>query len=329
MSKDSNSTNIVEKDEFGLPILSHDEISKAFQRIDVDNSGYIEQDELTGAFRSLGLPLSYTDFNAFMDACDKDKDGRINLDEFTQFAQNQDSKIRLCFSHLDLDNDAKLSSFELRNGLMQDLHIDISNDELSNFITTINNNKEQHEYISYHTFRNKLLLLPFVNTRAFFESYRHNILIDIGDDSSHTSLFNEVSSKWRDKYNTLVKHDKSQIYTGTNVFISGAVSGAVSRTMTAPMDRMKVMFQSGFDISSHAPAKQLQTAGAGQTESFATQLGNLIKQIYNEGGWKAFWRGNGTNCLKMAPEKAVKLQTYEMFKNIFCKDIDNPTPTER
>lgn len=76
--------------------------------------------------------------------------------------------------------------------------------------------------------------------------------------------------------------------------LAGAVAGAVSRTCTAPLDRLKVF---------------LQVRGA----EFAS-LNFCFKQLLKDGGWPALWRGNGINVLKIAPETAIKFMAYEQAK---------------
>lgn len=73
--------------------------------------------------------------------------------------------------------------------------------------------------------------------------------------------------------------------------LAGAVAGAVSRTCTAPLDRLKVF---------------LQVRG-----SEFNSLTLCFRHLLNEGGWRSFWRGNGINVLKIAPETALKFMAYE------------------
>lgn len=75
---------------------------------------------------------------------------------------------------------------------------------------------------------------------------------------------------------------------------AGAVAGAVSRTCTAPLDRLKVY---------------LQVRGT----EFAS-LSYCFKQILKDGGYLALWRGNYINVLKIAPETAIKFMAYEHAK---------------
>ncbi|KAK6153855.1 hypothetical protein DH2020_013494 [Rehmannia glutinosa] len=74
---------------------------------------------------------------------------------------------------------------------------------------------------------------------------------------------------------------------------------------TAPLDRLKVILQ-------------VQTTHA--------SIGPAVKNIWKEGGLLGFFRGNGLNVLKVAPESAIKFYTYEMLKN-FIGDANGDVGT--
>ena len=91
------------------------------------------------------------------------------------------------------------------------------------------------------------------------------------------------------------------------VLASGGCAGLVSRTTTAPADRLKVMQQSG-------KSKSILEA---------------IRHIMKQDGIKGFWTGNGTNVLKIVPESATKFYAYEFFKNTFANDPEDISLFER
>ena len=84
--------------------------------------------------------------------------------------------------------------------------------------------------------------------------------------------------------------------------VAGGVAGAVSRTITAPLDRLKIMLQV------HGGRKKLRIVDA-------------FSYMLKEGGIRGLWRGNGINIIKIAPESAVKFAAYDFFK----RKIRGPT----
>merc|ERR1711907_432990 len=70
-------------------------------------------------------------------------------------------------------------------------------------------------------------------------------------------------------------------------FAAGGVSGAVSKTLTAPIERVKLVIQ-----TQDANPK----IKSGEVPRY-TGIGNCFTRIYSEQGMGAFWRGNGTRMI--------------------------------
>ncbi|XP_011343983.1 calcium-binding mitochondrial carrier protein SCaMC-2-A isoform X3 [Ooceraea biroi] len=82
--------------------------------------------------------------------------------------------------------------------------------------------------------------------------------------------------------------------------LSGGIAGAVSRTCTAPLDRIKVY---------------LQVHGTRHCN-----IMSCFRYMLREGGIRSLWRGNGINVLKIGPETALKFMAYEQVKRAIKSD---------
>ncbi|KAI8615550.1 putative mitochondrial ADP/ATP translocase [Chytriomyces sp. MP71] len=92
-------------------------------------------------------------------------------------------------------------------------------------------------------------------------------------------------------------------------FAAGGVSGAVSKTVTAPIERVKLIIQ-----TQDANPKII----SGEVPRY-TGIGNAFVRVYSEQGLGAFWRGNLTNCIRYFPTQAINLASKDFFKGMFPK----------
>jgi solute carrier family 25 phosphate transporter 23/24/25/41 len=97
---------------------------------------------------------------------------------------------------------------------------------------------------------------------------------------------------------------------GLKIFAAGAAGGAVSRTATAPLDRMRMLLQ--VSDSKKLTLRQVSTLMASEP-----------------GGISAFFRGNLANVAKIAPENASKLMLYDAYKEALGKKQENISPLEK
>lgn len=109
--------------------------------------------------------------------------------------------------------------------------------------------------------------------------------------------------------------------------LAGAMAGSVSRTGTAPLDRLKVFRQ----VRPGQDHTVVSGACALVRSCCLTQRLHLVWQVHGssdfkgsvlssfqamlkEGGVWSLWRGNGINVLKIAPETAIKFTAYEQVE---------------
>lgn len=81
---------------------------------------------------------------------------------------------------------------------------------------------------------------------------------------------------------------------------AGAVAGCVSRTCTSPLEVIATLQMSGNAINDGSILSQLD-------------------ELYRAEGVLGFFKGNGANCLKVAPSRAIQFAVYEKVKLAILK----------
>jgi len=92
-------------------------------------------------------------------------------------------------------------------------------------------------------------------------------------------------------------------------FLAGGVSGAIAKTATAPIERVKLIIQT-------QDANPLIKSG--EVPRY-TGIGNCFTRVYQEQGLGAFWRGNFTNVIRYFPTQAFNFAFKDTIKAMFPK----------
>lgn len=92
-------------------------------------------------------------------------------------------------------------------------------------------------------------------------------------------------------------------------FAAGGISGAVAKTATAPIERVKLIIQT-------QDANPLIKSG--QVKRY-TGIVDCFTRVYTEQGLKAFWRGNFTNVIRYFPTQAFNFAFKDTIKALFPK----------
>mmetsp|Transcript_7252 Transcript_7252/g.8789 ORF Transcript_7252/g.8789 Transcript_7252/m.8789 type:complete len:311 (-) Transcript_7252:85-1017(-) len=92
-------------------------------------------------------------------------------------------------------------------------------------------------------------------------------------------------------------------------FAAGGISGAISKTVTAPIERVKLVIQ-----TQDANPRII----SGEIPRY-TGIGNCFTRIASEQGVGAFWRGNGVNIIRYFPTQAFNLAFKDSIKAMFPK----------
>uniref|UniRef100_A0A673WUX5 Calcium-binding mitochondrial carrier protein SCaMC-3-like n=1 Tax=Salmo trutta TaxID=8032 RepID=A0A673WUX5_SALTR len=216
---------------------------------------------------------------------DSNNDGELDFQEFRQYLRSHEEELRLMFRSLDRNNDGEIDVSEIQQCL-QTLGIAVSLKEAATIMKSID--RDGNMTIDWDEWRDHFLFNPIHSLEDISRYWKHSHMLDIGDNLTCPDEFSEQEKKsgfvWRQ-------------------LMAGAMAGSVSRTGTAPLDRLKVFLQ----VHGSTPGNPAGALGVGNMISG-------LRAMVKEGGFSSLWRGNGVNVLKIAPETAIKFWAYEQIK---------------
>lgn len=82
-------------------------------------------------------------------------------------------------------------------------------------------------------------------------------------------------------------------------FLAGAGAGTITKSSVAPMERLKVIFQ---------------TSGMRNCQKYNNGIVNSFMTIIREEGVRGLYKGNGANCARVVPVYAIKFSLNDKFK---------------
>ncbi|KAF7332069.1 Mitochondrial carrier protein [Mycena kentingensis (nom. inval.)] len=265
--------------------------------------------------------------------------GGIGWKEFRDYAEAKETELWGIFhNELDLDGNGKLDAQELRASL-EKVGISLSPAKISEFVTFLTASPHSHS-ISFAEFRNFLLLLPqraspleiykYYEIRKFDArgAARVNMEGDVSlgaEDRPAVQLKERLDSKSLDDHTSAHQSDVEEEdehswlegHSALKFLLAGGIAGAVSRTCTAPFDRLKIF------LITRPPDMGGATVSTRPGIGSAKIIASAVSRIYAEGGLLAFWTGNGLSVAKIFPESAIKFFSYESAKRAFAQYWDH------
>lgn len=280
-----------------------DGVREIFAALGRQRSEKISKTELLEGLERLQLPCSQEIVGAIFAEADANHDGYLDYAELQTFVRRREEEIAQAFLALGGSSSAvthDLSFADLKNALTN-LGVAASDRQIAAFMTHLD--RDETGTVSLGEFTSFVFLLPRVDVAGAFESWLQSRAggLDIGAEPGQGSLLNEPVAAAR--------------ASDSAVFLSGAVSGVVSRTATAPLDRLKMLMQ----VSS----------GAGGAGGGPDGVVSGLRGIYQRGGFFSFFQGNTANVIKVMPESGVKFWAYDAAKGVICVDQRHPRIHER
>ncbi|XP_013394192.1 calcium-binding mitochondrial carrier protein SCaMC-1-A isoform X2 [Lingula anatina] len=243
-----------------------------FEKLDVNKDGKVDIEDLSRSLREMESFEKHSwdqvqdHAKKIFDRTDLDKDGHITFKEFVRYLSEHEKELKLAFHKLDENRDGVIDSHEIQASFRK-LGIHIDREEAMKLLHRMD--KDKTLKINWDEWRDYLTFHPNSDLHDIVHYWRHGVI-----------PMDMHGGWWRH-------------------LMAGGAAGMVSRSITAPIDRLKILLQ------------------VYSTNQNKLGVYSGFKQLYREGGARGLWRGNGINVLKIAPESAIKFMAYEQIKRSF------------
>jgi solute carrier family 25 phosphate transporter 23/24/25/41 len=203
-----------------------------FEEVECDpETCRISAEELRRGLSRLGLPCTPTLVDDIFAAADRNSDGLLDYGELLKYATEREAQVSLTFARI--ARNGRIKPDDLKGALVE-MGLQVSDEQAAGFFAALD--REQTGRVTLQEFERFCWLLPRVNVRAAFESWVRNTPLDSGQEPGLSSLLGDPTGQPSEPPVGRPAPPSSPLI----ILASGALAGVVSRTATAPLDRLKV-----------------------------------------------------------------------------------------
>lgn len=254
------------------------------------------------------------------------------LPDLIEMATGSSQKSEKEGSHMDLLNDAKGKANDIRKKIQSSVNADISSTPEEDSASQIDS-AQRSAYEQRLARKRAISLRDQQEQNSNHESIRDRVydMVNTASTSGTSTSSSNPSTSNAEAVNELLNNsngseeegeeEESALSTAflVSYFVAGGAAGAASRTVVSPLERLKIIMQ----VQPKTPSGTGGKAGKG---AYSGVISGLTK-MWQEEGFKGYMRGNGINCLRIAPYSAVQFSTYEILKAYLVNsegELDTP-----
>ncbi|KAI4132936.1 MAG: hypothetical protein LQ347_002348 [Umbilicaria vellea] len=297
------------------------ELQQLFKSIDRDHNGQLDKGELKSAFAQAGLVVPQSKFDQFFSEVDSNHDGVITFDEwrnFLLFIPAQAPSLKAVLSYysstvtVNSEGDVQVSG-ETVEGLGR-----------HHFLTTLFGTFAAALAAIAGPPRPRRLSQPTpVPTnepeliRTAKDRQTSSFAWDPGDQTTKEVELGAVLEESTSDLGGITL--LTDLMPDPGYFLAGGIAGVVSRTATAPLDRLKVYLIAQTSVRDETVHAVKSGAPLQAAKKVSRPLIEATKTLWRMGGMRSLFAGNGLNVIKVMPESAIKFGSYEGSKRALCR----------
>ncbi|XP_054613544.1 solute carrier family 25 member 24, like isoform X3 [Dunckerocampus dactyliophorus] len=262
-----------------------DQFRGLFVKLDQNNDGFISLSELHREMSKHGILAADAKVQNVIDSYDNDNNGVLDYDEFLSYMMDREKNWKIYFHHLDKNKCGVIDQEDIIC-LFKELGVLISKANAKKVIQMMDTDNSMT--VDWDEFLQHVILKPVDTIGELVSSWKHSLVFNVGESRALAIEFPEDNSgvgAWR-------------------TFVLGAgLADAVSRTATAPIDRLKTQLQ--------VLKVRLNLQRVGTNHGVVA----CARSIYRHESLSSFYRGFKPSILCMIPYAGVECAVHQSIVN--------------
>ncbi|TGZ77404.1 mitochondrial carrier [Ascodesmis nigricans] len=279
---------------------SDERLEALFHKLDTRNEGHLDLDGFQRGLKRINHPLKHADglIADILHAVDTSNDGLIQFSEFKAFFQGAERELLRIFRSVDTNHNGHIDKTELKAALNRAGIVVDPPERLEDFFAMIDRNNDGE--ISFEEWRDFLMFIPQeASLKTIYSYYLATVNVNPEGD---VNLSDELNLQ------------------GLGYFLAGGLAGAISRTATAPFDRLKVyLIAQTKSLPKDVAAAAAQAQPVVAAQRVVGPFKHAVSELWRAGGVRSFFAGNGLNVIKVLPESAIKFGSFEAAKRTLAR----------
>ena len=277
------------------------DLKEIFSAADVDQDGYLSEEEIRLTFSRINLPASYA--RRVFEAADLDDDEKISFEEWRTFVEPKLQRLQEAFSHFDKNGDGNIDSHEMYH-VLEELELEVTEKDAELLRQEIDHNGDGK--VDFADFLGVFALLEPIDLLHHFDDV--SSMFELGSTTDFVAARLKLTQH---KSQPLL--EVSEPYRIFARLAAGGVAAVIAQFCCQPIETIKVRLQNEANLGNIAKKYKSFSNGA-------------MMVVAEEGLARGLWKGMLPSAMRELSYSSLRFGLYKPIKKVLGANNPRDTP---